>query len=165
MEEIRESQKLSVEPVGTPPNDTVQETVEQKEFGEEYEIAFIMADLLAEYINENGAILNNQAKKRVYTPAEVNPSKGDKAKLKELIEGGHTKFNKMDNFRTLYYIGDIMQGYESRMDRRVVDWITQGVSRVFVFANNYYGWAIGLRAKIDTGADRCSIDVGLAVWD
>lgn len=108
MKEIRESQKLTVEPVGTPPSDTVQETVEQKEFGEEYEIAFIMADLLAEYINENGAILNNQAKKRVYTPAEVNPSKGDKTKLKELIEGGHTKFkaNKMDNFRTLYYIGD-----------------------------------------------------------
>lgn len=108
MKEIRESQKLDVEPVGTPPSDTVQETVEQKEFGEEYEIAFIMADLLAEYINENGAILNNQAKKRVYTPAEVNPSKGDKTKLKELIEGGHTKFkaNKMDNFRTLYYIGD-----------------------------------------------------------
>ena len=108
MKEIRESQKLTVEPVGTPPSDTVQETVEQKEFGEEYEIAFIMADLLAEYINENGAILNNQAKKRVYTPAEVNPSKRDKTKLKELIEGGHTKFkaNKMDNFRTLYYIGD-----------------------------------------------------------
>ena len=108
MKEIRESQKLDVEPVGTPPSDTAQETVEQKEFGEEYEIAFIMADLLTEYINENGAILNNQAKKRVYTPAEVNPSKGDKTKLKELIEGGHTKFkaNKMDNFRTLYYIGD-----------------------------------------------------------
>ena len=48
------------------------------------------------------------------------------------------------------------------MDQRVIDWITQGVSRVFVFANNYYGWAIGLRAKIDTGADRGSIDVGLA---
>ena len=48
------------------------------------------------------------------------------------------------------------------MDRRVTDWITQGVSRVFVFANNYHGWAIGLRAKIDTGADRCSIDIGLA---
>ena len=108
MKEIRESQKLDVEPVGTPPSDTAQETVEQKEFGEEYEIAFIMADLLTEYINENGAILNNQAKKRVYTPAEVNPSKGDKSKLKELIEGGHTKFkaNRMDNFRTLYYIGD-----------------------------------------------------------
>ncbi len=48
------------------------------------------------------------------------------------------------------------------MDRRVTDWITQGVSRVLVFANNYHGWAIGLRAKIDTGADRCSIDIGLA---
>ena len=115
MKEIRESQKLEVEPVGTPPSDTAQETIEQKEFGEEYEIAFIMADLLTDYIKENGAILNNQAKKRVYTPAELNPGKGDKAKLKELIEGGHTKFkaNKMDNFRTLYYIGeDYAEEYE-----------------------------------------------------
>ncbi len=115
MKEIRESQKVEVEPVGTPPSDTAQETIEQKEFGEEYEIAFIMADLLTDYIKENGAILNNQAKKRVYTPAELNPGKGDKAKLKELIEGGHTKFNanKMDNFRTLYYIGeDYAEEYE-----------------------------------------------------
>ena len=57
----------------------------------------------------------------------------------------------------------IMQkNMKSRMDRRVIDWIAQGVSRVFVFANNYYSWAIGLRAKIDTGADRCSIDEALA---
>jgi len=56
----------------------------------------------------------------------------------------------------------MQRSMKNRMDRRVIDWITQGVSRVFVFANNYYGWAIGLRAKIDTGADRCSIDVGLA---
>tara|TARA_B100000575_G_scaffold293886_1_gene306876 strand:- start:8099 stop:8776 length:678 start_codon:yes stop_codon:yes gene_type:complete len=115
MKEIRETQKAEVEPVGTPPSDTAQETIEQKEFGEEYEIAFIMADLLTDHIKENGAILNNQAKKRVYTPAELNPGKSDKAKLKELIEGGHTKFkaNKMDNFRTLYYIGeDYAEEYE-----------------------------------------------------
>lgn len=56
----------------------------------------------------------------------------------------------------------MQRSMKNRMDRRVIDWITQGVSRVFVFANNYYGWAIGLRAKIDTGADRCSIDIGLA---
>jgi len=48
------------------------------------------------------------------------------------------------------------------MDKRVVEWVTAGISRVFVYANNYYGWAIGLRAKIDTGADRCSIDDMLA---
>ena len=67
-----------------------------------------MADLLAEYINENGAYPKQPSQEAVYTRPEVNPSKGDKAKLKELIEGGHTKFkaNKMDNFRTLYYIGD-----------------------------------------------------------
>ena len=108
MQQIREEQKMAVEPSGDTPDETSETTVEQKEFGEDYEIAFIMADLLTEYIAENGAILNNQAKKRVYTPAEVNPSKSDKSKLKELIEEGHTKFkaNKMDNFRTLYYIGD-----------------------------------------------------------
>ena len=108
MEQIRESQKLDSEPIGTVPDETSDEVVEQKEFGEEYDIAFIMADLLYDYIEQNGAILNNQAKKRVYTPVEVNPSASDKRKLKELIEDGHTKFkaNKMDNFRTLYYIGD-----------------------------------------------------------
>lgn len=108
MEQIRESQKLNSEPVGTVPDETSDEVVEQKEFGESYDVAFIMADLLYDYIEQNGAILNNQAKKRVYTPVEVNPSAGDKRKLKELIEDGHTKFkaNKMDNFRTLYYIGD-----------------------------------------------------------
>ena len=108
MDEIRESQKPSDEPIGTLPDETSEEVVEQKEFGEGYDIAFIMADLLYDYIEQNGAILNNQAKKRVYTPVEVNPSASDKRKLKELIEDGHTKFsaNKMDNFRTLYYIGD-----------------------------------------------------------
>lgn len=48
------------------------------------------------------------------------------------------------------------------MERRVIDWVTGGVSRIFVYANNYHNWAIGLRAKIDTGADRCSIDDMLA---
>ena len=48
------------------------------------------------------------------------------------------------------------------MDKRVVEWVTAGVSRVFVYANNYYGWAVSLRAKIDTGADGCSIDDMLA---
>jgi len=108
MERIRKSQELAEEPVGTESDEIADEEVNEKEFGEEYQIAFIMADLITEYINENGAILNNQAKKRVYTPAEVNPSRGDKVRLKELIEDGRTKFkaNKMDNFRTLYYIGD-----------------------------------------------------------
>lgn len=108
MSQIRESQKPSEESIDTVPDETSDEVVEQKEFGEEYDIAFIMADLLYDYIEQNGAILNNQAKKRVYTPVEVNPSASDKRRLKELIEDGHTKFkaNKMDNFRTLYYIGD-----------------------------------------------------------
>lgn len=48
------------------------------------------------------------------------------------------------------------------MDQRVIDWITGGVTRIFVYANNGPHWAIGLRAKIDTGADRGSIDDLLA---
>jgi len=48
------------------------------------------------------------------------------------------------------------------MDKRVVEWVTAGVARVFIYADNYHSWAIGLRAKIDTGADRCSIDDMLA---
>ena len=48
------------------------------------------------------------------------------------------------------------------MDQRVIDWITGGATRIFVYANNYPRWAIGLRAKIDTGADRGSIDDLLA---
>ena len=50
----------------------------------------------------------------------------------------------------------------SPMESRVIEWVTAGISRVFVYANNYHSWAIGLRAKIDTGADRCSIDDMLA---
>lgn len=108
MEQIRESQKTNEESIDTLPDEPTEEVLEQKEFGKGYDIAFIMADLVYDYIEQNGAILNNQAKKRIYTPVEVNPSASDKRKLKELIEGGHTKFkaNKMDNFRTLYYIGD-----------------------------------------------------------
>ena len=51
---------------------------------------------------------------------------------------------------------------KNRMERRVIEWVTAGASRIFVYANNYHSWAVGLRAKIDTGADRCSIDDMLA---
>lgn len=108
MIELRTAAHLEVEPSGGPPDETSEVVVEQKEFGEEYEVALIMADLLIDHITEHGAILNNQVKKRVYSPVELNVSAKDKKMLKQLIEEGHTKFkaNKMDNFRTLYYIGD-----------------------------------------------------------
>jgi len=108
MKEIRKAADAVVEPSGDTPDDTSEPVVEQKEFGEEYGVALIMADLLIDYIGEHGAILNNQVKKRVYTPVELDVGAKDKKLLKELIEEGHTKFkaNKMDSFRTLYYIGD-----------------------------------------------------------
>lgn len=56
----------------------------------------------------------------------------------------------------------MQKNMRSHMDLRVSSWITQGVSRVFIYANNYHQWAIGARAKIDTGADSCSIDIELA---
>jgi len=107
MDEIRKLAKSDVEPDGHP-TEPAEEVVEEKKFGEEYATALIMADLLAEYISEEGAILNNQVKKRVYGPAELEVTPKDKKLLKTLIEEGHTKFkaNKMDNFRTLYYTGD-----------------------------------------------------------
>ena len=50
----------------------------------------------------------------------------------------------------------------SLMGERTSDWILEGERRVFVYANTKYEWAIGLRAKIDTGADTSSIDIALA---
>ena len=121
MEEIREAAKNEVEPVGTPPDETSDEEVKQKEFGEEYETALVMADLVADYVAENGAILNNQVKKKIYEPAGLEVSAKDKQLLKELIEEGHAKFNanKMDNFRTLYYIGeDFDEEYEKSYGKK-----------------------------------------------
>lgn len=96
------------EPVGSTLDDLSEAVVGKKEFGPGYDVAFIMVDLLTDYIGEHGAVLNNQVKKRVYSPVELNVSAGDKKKLKELIDEGHTRFKatKMDNFRTLYYIGE-----------------------------------------------------------
>lgn len=96
------------EPVGTTPDEPSQPVVSKKEFGPKYEVAYIMADLLTDYIMRHGAVLNNQVKKRVYAPVELNVSASDKKRLKELIDEGQTEFkaNKMDNFRTLYYIGE-----------------------------------------------------------
>tara|TARA_Y100001963_G_scaffold61135_1_gene85335 strand:+ start:772 stop:1131 length:360 start_codon:yes stop_codon:yes gene_type:complete len=46
--------------------------------------------------------------------------------------------------------------------QRATDWILDGERRVFVYANTPHEWAIGLRAKLDTGADSSSIDDMLA---
>ena len=121
MEEIREAAKNEVEPVGTPPDETSDEEAKQKEFGEDYETALVMADLVGDYVAENGAILNNQVKKKIYEPAGLEVSAKDKQLLKELIEEGHAKFNanKMDNFRTLYYLGeDFDEEYEKSYGKK-----------------------------------------------
>ena len=46
--------------------------------------------------------------------------------------------------------------------QRATDWILDGERRIFIYANTTYAWAIGLRSKIDTGADTSSIDDMLA---
>jgi len=48
------------------------------------------------------------------------------------------------------------------MVERATEWILEGERRVFIYSNTDYEWAVGLRAKIDTGADTGSIDDLLA---
>ena len=108
LDEIRAEAKKEIEPVGSPPDESAEEILEEKEFGERYTTALRMAELIAEHIELNGAVLNNQVKKRVYTPNDLDVSATDKKLLKELIEEGHTNFQatKLDSFRTLYFIGE-----------------------------------------------------------
>jgi len=108
LDEIRGVVKVEIEPTGTPSGETSDGVVEEKEFGEQYSTALVMADLVTAHINEHGAILNNQVKKRIYTPNEIEVSAKDKKLLKELIEEGHTTFQatKLDSFRTLYFVGE-----------------------------------------------------------
>lgn len=56
-----------------------------------------------------------------------------------------------------------MKNTRRHSDLRVSEWVIEGSRRIFVYANNRYEWAVGLRAKIDTGADMCSIDNDLAL--
>jgi len=104
----RESTKSEVQPDGPTPVEISDEVVEEKEFGENYATAYLMVDLVTDHIRNNGAILNNQVKKQIYTPNDIDATKTDRLHLKNLIEAGETLFKaeKMDNFRTLYYIGD-----------------------------------------------------------
>lgn len=108
LEEKRKGVTAEEEPAGTAPTELSDEVVEEKEFGGVYATAYLMADLVADHIRNHGAILNNQVKKRVYTPNNVEVNSKDKQYLKKLIEAGETPFKaaKRDNFRTLYYIGD-----------------------------------------------------------
>lgn len=46
--------------------------------------------------------------------------------------------------------------------RRLVDSVLDGVTDVTVYSNTRYDWGITTTAKIDTGADRSSIDLKLA---
>lgn len=106
--EIRDSVEIESEPVGPPQLNSSDEVVEEKEFGEEYTMAITMASLITDYIDEHGAVLNNQVKKRIYTPNGLDVTTTDKQLLKELIERDETAFNatKLDSFRTLYFVGE-----------------------------------------------------------
>jgi hypothetical protein len=106
--EIRETAEIESEPIGGLPLKLSDEVVEEKEFGEKYTTAVTMASLITTYINEHGAVLNNQVKRRIYTPNDLDVTTTDKQLLKELIERNDTAFSatKLDSFRTLYFIGE-----------------------------------------------------------
>jgi len=106
--EIRDVVETESEPIGRPLLELSDEVVEEKEFGEKYATAVTMATLITTYINEHGAVLNNQVKRRIYTPNDLDVTTTDKQLLKELIERNETAFSatKLDSFRTLYFIGE-----------------------------------------------------------
>ena len=106
--EIRNAVEKESEPVGRLQTESSDEVVEEKEFGEKYTTAITMAALITDYINEHGAVLNNQVKRRIYTPNDLDVTTTDKQLLKELIESNDTIFSatKLDSFRTLYFIGE-----------------------------------------------------------
>ena len=108
MEELREKRdrkKPGVEPTGTSTDSFSESVPEEKDFGD---MAYLMADLIWEHIVSEGAILNNQVKRQILSPKGIEVTKADRAELKRLIETGETKFDfeRLDNFRVLYYIGD-----------------------------------------------------------
>lgn len=56
-----------------------------------------------------------------------------------------------------------MGNIKKRTGSLASNWVIDGSRRIFVYANNRYEWAVGLRAKIDTGASLSSIDNELAL--
>jgi len=115
-EEIVEVENLAeneVEPIGGSENMSSDETVVQKEFDDDASItdkATYLVELTKKYILDNGAILNNQLSRKVYSEVDFEVTPKIKKAVKELIKEGEEtcgfKSHKVDNFRVLYYLGD-----------------------------------------------------------
>ena len=110
IEEVEESDPEAEEPIG---NDVAEENIVQKEFDDDASIidrAALLVEMVKEYIEENGAVLNNQLSRKVYPDIDFEVNKKVKDAMKEIIAGGEEvcgfKAHKKDNFRILYYIGD-----------------------------------------------------------
>ncbi len=114
--EKMESIPEEVEPLGHTPTETSEGLVTDKESVEEEwwvdlddeELATEIVVRMVEHIRANGAILSNHMKTWGIVPAEVKLSKKAKTTMKALIASDACEVNghKLDQFRTLYYMGD-----------------------------------------------------------
>lgn len=111
VEESLTSDVVEEEPVGNDSDDGIEEVPVEKEFDDDASIvdkATFLVGKIKEYIEETGAVLNNQVSRKVYP--DFKTSKKVKDEMKSIISKGEDvcgfKSHKLDNFRTLYYIGD-----------------------------------------------------------
>jgi len=120
LEEVEESVPDEVEPIGDSEDTDSEEPPIQKEFDgevldeealsefvarEEKEITEGVVEMVEQYIEKNHGILNNQLKKKIYSDIPVN-DKIKKAIKKSLANHPRIKAYKVDNFRTLYHMGE-----------------------------------------------------------
>lgn len=106
-EEVEEVAVEEVEPVGGSDDTNSEEVPVQKEFDEteEEEIVEGICEMVEQYIIANHGILNNQLKKKIYSDIPVN-DKIKKAIKEALANHPRIKAYKVDNFRTLYHMGE-----------------------------------------------------------
>ena len=119
-EEVEESADEEVEPIGGSEDANSEESLIQKEFDgevldeealsafverEEKEITEGVVEMVEQYIEKNHGILNNQLKKKIYSDIPVN-DKIKKAIKESLANHPRIKAYKVDNFRTLYHMGE-----------------------------------------------------------
>ena len=116
LEEVEESAPIEVEPIGDSEDIDSEEDPIQKEFvneelldefveREEKEITEGIVEMIEQYIEKNYGILNNQLKKKIYSDLPVN-DKIKKAIKETLADHPRIKAYKVDNFRTLYHMGE-----------------------------------------------------------
>ena len=123
---------------------------------EEQEIIEGIVEMVEKYIDDNHAILNNQLKKKIYSDVIPVNDKIKKGIKEALANHPRIKAHKLDKFRTLYYKGESLM---KSMHARLVNYLEGGVMPITLWSR--HNWFITIEAKIDTGADRSSLDIGL----